>query len=197
MREMSSGLYDLYEIKLRLGIYEQDYEQLKLYVDKMFEAWRYITNKKYSSFLKNYAGIVKRFFLDYSKERGGVEPYFYLLCLRERKDFDVTEEYKRKIEEVKLQNDTNTRWFTAWGNAIKTCLPISVSINHLEEKEAIENEINVFCTNERYTLNPIVDDEKKELLKNVCGSGRHNLVTFLGKFKELNRQLSVGCNDGN
>ena len=183
LRKIKSGNYDLYAIKLSIGIYENDPAELEQLVNLMFIAWKRIVISRSRGYLRNYDGIIKRLLFNYSKEKGGFEPYFYLLCIREKKIYQIDEEYKIKIEKEKLRIQTYIKWFSAWANALKICTPVAVRFS-LVELENLEKVISEFCTNEKYTLLPLLDEAKRELLKKVSGNGKHKLVTFHGIFHE-------------
>ena len=68
------------------------------------------------------------------------------------------------------------------------CTQVSVDFS-LVELENLESLLTEFCTNEKYTLFPLIDEAKKVLLKKASGDGKHKLVSFHGIFK--NRHVSV------
>lgn len=187
-KKVLSRNYNLYAIKLGTGVYTEDAAELEQLVDLMFAAWRKIVISRSRGYMKNYDGVIKRLFFRYVKEKGGYEPYFYLLCLRKKKELKVDEEYKIRIEEEKLRIQTYIKWFSAWANALKLCTQVSVNFS-LVELENLETIIGKFCTNEKYTLQPLIDEAKRELLKKASGNKKHKLVSFHGVFN--NRQLSV------
>ena len=188
LRKIKKGNYDLYAIKLRTGICEDNQEELEQIVNIMFKAWKRIVSSKSRGYLKNYDGIIRRLLFSYSEEKHGFEPYFYLLCLRKKNLYQIDEEYKLRIEKEKLRIQTYIKWFSAWANALKLCTPVSVGFS-LVELENLEKVIGEFCTNEKYCLIPLIEEAKKELLKKASGNGKHKLVTFHGILHD--RQLSV------
>ncbi|MCR5252609.1 MAG: hypothetical protein K6C98_02715 [Treponema sp.] len=182
--------YSVYVIKLKTGVYSNDEAELADYVDKMFIAWGRIVRNKNKNYLRNYSGIMRRLFFEYSESKGGYEPFFYLFCLREKSILNTEEEYKKIIEMEKIRVQTYIKWFSSWASALRICTPVSVSFS-LVEIENIEAVLSKFCTNEKYTLLPLIEEAKKELLKRAAGNGRHKLFNFSGVFIDLNRQLSV------
>lgn len=188
LRKIKTGNYDLYAIKLYIGIHDTDPVELEQLVNLMFIAWKRIVSMRNRGYMKNYDGMIKRLLFDFSEEKGGFEPFFYLLCVRRKNIYQVDEQYKVRIEKEKLRIQTYIKWFSAWANALKLCSPVSVGFS-LVELENLEKVIGEFCTNEKYTLLPLVDEAKRELLKEASGNGKHKLVTFHGIFHD--RQLSV------
>ncbi len=182
--------YNLYAIKLRSGIYTENAEELQTLVNLMFEAWKRIVMSRSWGYLKNYDGIIKRLLFTYSPEKGGYEPYFYLLCLRKRKNYKVDEEYKIRIEEEKLKMQTYIKWFSAWATALKLCTSTSVGFS-LVELDRLEKLLAEYFTNEKYTLVPLLEETRKELLKIASGNGTHKLVSFHGICRYKNRHVSV------
>lgn len=180
--------YDLYAIKLNVGVYEQNEEYLQQLVDTMFMAWKKIIMNRNKNYIRNYDGIIRRLFFEYSEEKGGFQPFFYLLCIRKRKEYSDEEKYKIRIEKEKLKIQTYIKWFSSWASALKLCTPVAVDFS-LVDIENLENILSEYCTNEKYTLYPLLENAKRELLKRVSGNGNHKLVSFHGLFK--NRHVSV------
>lgn len=187
--KIQKGNYDLYAIKLKVGVYEDNEEELAQLVDMMFKAWKRMVMYKSRNYLRNYEGIIKRLFFEYSQEKGGYQPFFYLLCIKKKAIYTNDEEYKIRIEKEKLRIQTYIKWFSSWSITLKMCTSVSVGFS-LVELENIEKILSEFCTNEKYTLLPLIEETKRELLKKASGDGKHKLVSFHGIFK--NRQLSVG-----
>ena len=187
-RKLIKGNYELYAIKLRPGVYEDNEDDLSQLVDLMFAAWKRMVMYKSRNYLRHYDGIIKRLFFEYSEEKSGFEPFFYLLCLKKKKIFSVEEEYKIRIEKEKLRMQTYIKWFSSWATTLKLCTPVTVGFS-LVELECLEKVLGEFCTNEKYSLLTLVDEAKRELLKKASGNGKHKLVSFHGILR--NRQLSV------
>lgn len=182
--------YDVYAIKLKIGIADIDEKNLEELVDAMFRAWGKMRRDKNKNYLKFYDGIIKRLFFKYSEKDNTFEPFFYLLCLRKKIDYEETEAYKIRILNEKIRVQTYIRWFSTWASALKMCSPVSVGFS-LVELENLEKVLEEFCTNEKYTLFPLIDEAKRSFLKKASGDGKHKLVTFGGIFKDMNRQMSV------
>ena len=188
---VASKDYSVYMIKLKTGVYSNDKEELADYVEKMFIAWGRILRNKNKNYLRNYSGIMRRLLFEYSESKGAYEPFFYLFCLRKKPVYDAAEEeYKIRIQSEVIRVQTYIKWFSSWASALRVCTPTSVCFN-LVDIENVEAALSEFCTNEKYTLLPLVEEAKYELLKKASGEGRHKLVGFTGVFNELNRQLSV------
>lgn len=187
-RKINTGSYDVYAVKLRTGVLSDSQEELSEIVEIMFRAWKNIAVSRSRGYLKNYDGIIRRLFFSYSAENDSFEPYFYLLCVRKKNIHKIDDEWKVKIEREKLRVQTYIKWFSAWAKALKLCTNVSAGFS-LVEIEDLENILSEFCTNEKYTLLPLIDEAKKEMLKQASGNGRHKLVTFHGIFHD--RHVSV------
>lgn len=182
--------YEAYVVKLRTGIYSDDAEEMARIVDAMFVAWHKIIRERNKNYLKNYRGLMKRLVFEYKEETGCFSPIFYLFCIRKFTDLPAQEEYRNRIAIEKIKVQTYIKWFSTWASAVKMCSPVSVGFS-LVELENLERVLGEFCTNEKYTLFPLIDEAKRALLKKASGDGKHKLVTFGGIFKEMNRQMSV------
>ena len=180
-----SGKYMVYSIRLSAGFVSGDF--LSEFVDTMFVAWRKIVCTRNRSYIRNFCGILRRFFIDYDEESRQYEPYFYLICTREQKIAIESERYKIQFEEEKLRIATYVKWLSAWVSALKLCTDVSVGFTVLD-LEGLEKSLAEFCTNEKYSVLAIIDEMKKELLKRACGN--HKLVSYHGIFHD--RHMSVG-----
>ena len=181
-----SEKYRVYSIKLSAGFVTED--SLTEFVDTMFVAWRKIVCTRNRSYIRNFCGILRRFFIDYDEASGQYEPYFYLICAREQKIAVESERYKVQFEEEKLRIATYVKWLSAWVSALKLCTDVSVGFTVLD-LEGLEKLLAEFCTNEKYSVLAIIDEAKKEVLKRACG--KHHLVSFHGIFRDVNRHMSV------
>jgi len=182
---------NLFAVKLKVGVFDNDAEELSRLVEMMFNAWkRMCSSYRWNGYLKNYDGICKRLFFEYDGNTGLFSPFFYLLCIRKKVPVSESEEYLQMIENEKLRVQTYIKWFSSWARTLKICSPVSVDFS-LVELESLERVLSEFCTNEKYTLLPLIDEVKKSLLKKASGNGRHKLVSFQGIFKDMNRRLTV------
>lgn len=182
--------YEVYAIKLRTGLFSDDEEELVKIIDAMFVAWHRMTREKNKNYIRNYKGLIKRLVFEYKKETDSFSPIFYLFCVRKKLDLPAQEEYKNRVVVEKIKVQTYIRWFSTWASALKMCSPVSVGFS-LVELENLEKVLGEFCTNEKYTLFPLIDEAKRSLLKKASGDGKHKLVTFGGIFKNMNRQMTV------
>lgn len=178
----------VFAIKLYSGVFTDDEDELKDLVDTMFVAWKKIVSSRSYGFIRNFDGILRRLFFDWSEEKGGFSSYFYLVCVQRQEELSENEEYEIKLAEEKLRLYTYVRWLSSWVTALKLCTDVSVgfSVVDLENLEAV---LSNFCTNEKYALLGMIDEAKKKILKDACGN--HRLVSFHGIFRELNRHVSV------
>ena len=188
MKKIIAGTYKVYDLKLRVGVSIEDEYELRKIVDTMFIAWRKIVCSRNRGYIKNFDGILRRLFFEWSEEQNGLCPYFHLICVQKRKILSEDEEYKIHLEEEKLRIATYVKWLSAWVSALKLCTDVSVGFTVLD-LEGLEKSLAEFCTNEKYSVLAIIDEAKKEVLKRACGD--HHLVSFHGIFREMNRHMSV------
>lgn len=180
--------YDVYAIKLRTGVFENDEIELSQVVDAMFRAWRKMVMYKSKNYMRAYDGFIRRLFFEYQEDTDLFSPIFYLIGIRKKTNFIETDSYKILLEKEKLRMQTYIKWFSSWSLTLKVCTQVSVDFS-LVELENLESLLTEFCTNEKYTLFPLIDEAKKVLLKKASGDGKHKLVSFHGIFK--NRHVSV------
>ena len=151
---------------------------------------KFMIMNKNKNYLKNYDGIIKRLFFNWSEQKKGFEPFFYLICIRKQPVYSSEEEYRINIENERIKVQTYIKWFSSWASALKSCTPVSVSFS-LVELDNIEKVFGEFFTNEKYTLFSLIDDTKRAILKKASGDGFHKLVSFNGVFRKMNRHVSV------
>lgn len=177
-----------FELKLGAGLVPE--ESLADFIDTMFVAWRKIVSSRSTGYIKNFDGILRRFFIDFDSDSGKYKPYFYLVCVQTKKIIDEEEVYKLKLAEEKLRISVYIKWLSSWVTALKLCTDVSVDFSVLD-LEALEAALANFCTNEKYSLPGKIGEAKKLILKNACSN--HRLVSFHGIFRTMmrNRHVSV------
>jgi len=148
--------------------------------DIMFRAWRIWSDSRWSFFRKKYSGILRKFHVDYDIDSGMCRPQFCLIALA-RTDFEN--------EEWKLRRKIYLSWYSAWSNAMRNSSDVSVNVEFLDKKNAMET-VEKFC-NLKLFESSFVDNELIGIEKRI----RQNHRTFSsgGVFrKALNRHVSVG-----
>lgn len=177
-----------FELKLSVGLVPE--ESLADFIDTMFIAWRKIVSSRSTGYIKNFDGILRRFFIDFDSESGNYKPYFYLICIQTKKVFAEEELYKARLAEEKLRISVYIKWLSAWVTALKLCTDVSVDFSVLD-LESLEAALENFCTNEKYSLLGKIGEAKRLILKNACTN--HRLVSFHGVFRKMmmNRHVSV------
>ncbi len=175
-----------FELKLSVGLVPE--ESLADFIDTMFVAWRKIVSSRSTGYIKNFDGILRRFFIDFDSDSGKYKPYFYLICVQTKKIIAEEELYKLNLAEEKLRISVYIKWLSSWVTALKLCTDVSVDFSVLD-LEAIEAALSKFCTNEKYSLLGKIDEKKRLILKNACSG--HRLVSFHGIFREMMRDRHV------
>lgn len=189
--------YKAFEAKLFTGLFSEDENELKEIVDAMFAAWRKIVCSRSGGLVRNFDGMLRRLCFGYSEKDGGFYPYFHLIFIQDIQRLDKRlkvscddDEYKLKLADEKLRISVYIKWLSAWVTALKLCTDVSVDFSVLD-LEALESSLSAFCTNEKYCLLGMIDEAKRQILKNACSS--HRLVSFHGIFRKMmiNRHVSV------
>ena len=183
-----SGCYKVFDVRLSVGEFGAD--GLESIVDTMFAAWRKVTASRSRGYLRNFDGILRRFFLSYDAVRGLYKPYFHLLCVRRERQASETERYKIQLEEERLRLLAYIKWLSSWVSVMKLCTSVGVDFS-VVELDALDAVLADFCSNEKYAARALLDEMRQTLCKRVCE--RHRLVSFHGIFRdaELNRHVSV------
>lgn len=190
IKMIESKQYKIYELKLCVGVFIEDEDELKNIINKMFAAWRKIVCSRSRGYISHFDGILRRLFFEYSEAQNAFNPYFHLICVKKQDELSEDEEYKIRLDEEILRLTTYIKWLSAWVTALKMCTDVSVGFSVLD-LEMLEKSLSKFCTNEKYSALAILDEARKEILKRACGT--HRLVSFHGIFSEkyMNRHVSV------
>lgn len=147
--------------------------------DIMFCAWRIWSNSRWSFLRKKYSGVLRKFHVDYDIDRGMCRPRFCLLVLAKPDN---------KNEEWRLRKKIYLSWYSAWSNAMRNSSDVSVNVEFLDKKNAMET-VEKFC-NMNLFESSFVDNDLIGIEKRI----RQNHRTFSsgGVFrKALNRHVSV------
>lgn len=187
LKKIRSERFCVYEIKLYAGECDCE-EDLRWMIERMFTAWRTIVFSRNRGYMKQFAGIMRRLFIDFDGASGMYRPYFYLVCIRGRKPMASDDSWEVMLDEEKIRIMTYIKWLSAWVRALRQCTDVKVDFS-LVELEGLEALVNNFFTNEKYSFLAVIDELKKQVLRRVCGE--HHLVSFHGVFRELNRHVSV------
>lgn len=186
-KKIRRGCFSVYELKLFAGDAEEETE-LKWMIDRMFTAWRTIICSRNRGYVRQFVGIMRRLFIDFDETDGVYRPYFYLVCIRNRRPETVDDSWQIMLGEEKLKILTYIKWLSAWVTALKRCTDVKVDFLALEPA-MIDAALDVFFTNEKYSIFSLLDDAKKQIIRRACGE--HHLVSFHGGFREMNRQMTV------
>ncbi len=147
--------------------------------DIMFRAWRIWSNSRWSFFSRKYSGILRKFYVSYDSDRGMCKPQFCIIALA-RTDFEN--------EEWKFRRRIYLSWYSAWSNAMRNSSDVSVSIEFLDKKNAMET-VESFCSL-NLLESPSLDNELVGIEKRIRQS--HRTFSASGIFrKALNRHVSV------
>ena len=60
--------YDVYAIKLRTGVFENNEIELSQVVDAMFRAWRKMVMYKSKKYMRDYDGFIRRLYFEYHED---------------------------------------------------------------------------------------------------------------------------------
>ncbi|WP_297646596.1 hypothetical protein [uncultured Treponema sp.] len=147
--------------------------------DIMFRAWRIWSNSRWSFFSKKYSGVLRKFHVDYDIDRGMCRPRFCLLVLAKPDN---------KIEEWRLRKKIYLSWYSAWSSAMRNSSDVSVNVEFLDKKNAVET-IENFCNLNMFESSS-VDNELIGIEKRIRQD--HRTFSAGGIFrKALNRHVSV------
>lgn len=156
-----------------------DLQETEEMANIMFRAYRIWSNRRWTFFRKKYSGILRKFYVSYDGDRGMCKPQFCIIALA-RAGFEN--------EEWKLRKKVYLSWYSAWSNAMRNSSDVSVSIEFLDKKNAMET-VESFCSL-NLLESPSFDNELVGIEKRIRQS--HRTFSASGIFrKALNRHVSV------
>ncbi len=148
--------------------------------DMMFRAWRAWSSGRWTSFSRNYSGILRKFYVAYDSASGMCRPRFCLLALIKGGS---------KNEEWRIRKKIYSSWCSAWCGAVRNFSDVSVSVEFLDKEESMEA-VERLCSLSLFESHS--SDDEIAGIKNQVGQ-RHRTFSSCGVFrKALNRHVSVG-----
>lgn len=169
-----------YKMKLSIGSYNS--ETLDTVINNMFNAWNSIIMQSQNNYTKNFKGYIRKFIIEYSKEKKLYTPYFSFILLASLKN--------NFLEQIDYKFKMNMRicWFRAWCNATKNATDTYVELEELN-RDKIEWHLYDFLDKYNIDINTIKPNSMEYIaIKDLLS--KHRLFTTSGIFKVNKKDIN-------
>ena len=171
---------DLQIFVVKLNSLEYPEEEIESLIQTMFAAWKRIVDNRQGA-IGRYKGIMRRFFVEYDKEKKMYRGYMYLICIRN---------ISLNWEEYKVWLRAHVSWLTAWCSAMGFYSDeIVPKVEGITDEGLILKILNNFFWDKKYSFNSELEERQEKMLKDYLL--KHQCIGFSGVFRKALRNLKT------